>query len=68
MRREKGSLTVEAALIVPILLLLMALAIHTGIDLQEETKELAEKLQSREELPIVDVLYGMESFEKLFQK
>ena len=51
----RGSFSIEASLIVPLVLAVMVLALRTGIDCYEETKAQVAKLGTR--VDIVDTMY-----------
>ena len=51
----RGSFSIEASLIVPLVLAVMVLALRTGIDCYEETKAQVAKLGTRVSFDIVDV-------------
>ena len=51
----RGSFSIEASLIVPLVLAVMVLALRTGIDCYEETKAQVAKLGTR--FDIVDTMY-----------
>lgn len=56
----RGSFSIEASLIVPLVLAVMVLALRTGIDCYEETKaQVAQvaKLGTRVSFDIVDTMY-----------
>lgn len=63
----KGSFTVEASVIVPLLLLLMLLALRQGISLCEETTERAESADGGEEFEIVETLYRLEQVTDIWE-
>ena len=52
----RGSFSIEASLIVPLVLAVMVLALRTGIDCYEETKAQVAKLGTRVSFDIVDNL------------
>ena len=51
----RGSFSIEASLIVPLVLAVMVLALRTGIDCYEETKAQVAKLGTR--VSFVDTMY-----------
>ena len=53
----RGSFSIEASLIVPLVLAVMVLALRTGIDCYEETKAQVAKLGTRVSFDIVDTMY-----------
>lgn len=52
-----GKFSIEASLIVPLVLAVMVLALRTGIDCYEETKAQVAKLGTRVSFDIVDTMY-----------
>ena len=52
-----GEVSIEASLIVPLVLAVMVLALRTGIDCYEETKAQVAKLGTRVSFDIVDTMY-----------
>lgn len=57
MKKVKGSLTVEAAVIIPLLLFLIVAAIDGGVELYLECRNMATKLESEEKTDVVQLLY-----------
>lgn len=57
MRKIDGSLTVEAALIIPLLLFLIVIAIRGGVDLYLECRATVEYLEQEEPLDAVGLFY-----------
>lgn len=57
MKRMKGSLTIEAALIFPIILFVFILAIQTGITMYTECRDTAIAIKGETDLEIVDTFY-----------
>lgn len=57
MRKIDGSLTVEAALIIPLLLFLIVIAIRGGVDLYLECRATVECLEQEEPLDAVELFY-----------
>ena len=53
----RGRFSIEASLIVPLVLAVMVLALRTGIDCYEETKAQVAKLGTRVSFDIVDTMY-----------
>ena len=53
----KGSFSIEAALIVPVTIMIMIFAIENGIALYGETKEQAERFEQQETSDIIDMMY-----------
>ena len=57
MRRVKASMTIEASLIVPLLLFLFSFAMQTGITMYEECIATAKEIQEEPDLDIVKTFY-----------
>lgn len=53
----KGSFSVEAAFYVPLLVLILAFAMESGIDLLAETREMAEKMGQMDGGSCVELFY-----------
>ena len=53
----KGSFSVEAAFYVPLLVLILAFAMESGINLLTETKEMAEKIGQADGACCVELFY-----------
>mgnify|MGYP004504908859 FL=1 len=53
----KGSFSVEAAFYVPLLVLILAFAMESGINLLTETKEMAEKIGQADDGSCVELFY-----------
>lgn len=53
----KGSFSVEAAFYVPLLVLILAFAMESGINLLTETKEMAEKIGQADGSCCVELFY-----------
>lgn len=68
MKTCKGSFTIEASFIVPLVLFLMAIAMDTAIILFEETKAQALEYIDEEQIDIVSTLYHIENLETIFSK
>ncbi len=66
MRSVKGSLTVEASLIFPLILMVFMLAISTGVGLYEECRETGEQI-SQEEFDAVRWFYRCKEMGELAQ-
>ncbi|MBD5555532.1 MAG: hypothetical protein HDQ95_09400 [Roseburia sp.] len=60
MRKQKGSLTVEAALIVPLVLTVFALAVNAGISLYTECREMAAEAMVKEDIDAAELFYAKE--------
>ena len=65
MKKANGSLTIEAALILPILLMLFALAMDGGIRLYQECQNTAISVREEEEIDIINMFYNWEMVEDL---
>ena len=61
----RGSFSLEAALIFPLIMLCFCLAIQIGINLQEEIKEQTEAFMKKEPLNIIACMYRKEYFEEV---
>ena len=61
---KKGSFTIEAAIIVPITLLMMVTVMRYGINLYQQSVE-RKLLEALEEWDAVESFYEMESLKKL---
>ena len=59
----RGSFSIEASLIVPLVLAVMVLALRTGIDCYEETKAQVAKLGTSVSFDIVDTMDGTNSIQ-----
>ncbi len=57
MRKIDGSFTVEASLIIPLLLFLIVIAIRGGVDLYLECRATVECLEQEEHLDAVRLFY-----------
>ncbi len=57
MRKVDGSLTVEASLIIPLLLFLIVIAIRGGVDLYLECRATVECLEQETPLDVVGLFY-----------
>lgn len=53
----QGSFTIEAAIIVPMLVFLFAITINCGLEMYTECRDMAVKIQEEEELDIVTLFY-----------
>ena len=59
----RGSFSIEAALVFPLIMLCFCLAIQIGISLQEEIKVQTETFMKKEPLDISSCMYRKEYFE-----
>lgn len=57
MKKVRGSLTIEAALIVPILLFVLSIVMQMGITMYSECKDTAAEIKQEKELEIVEMFY-----------
>ncbi len=53
----KGSFSIEAAFYVPLLVLILAFAMESGIDLLAETREMTEKMEQTDSGSCVELFY-----------
>lgn len=60
MKKVEGSFTIEAALIMPLVLFVFTIAIHAAILLWEETKETALEITAAEQQDAIEVIYHLE--------
>lgn len=65
MVKVRGSLTVEAAMIVPLVLTVFMLAIRGGVTLYEETKELTIEIKQEESPEVLKHFYRWQMVEDL---
>jgi len=65
MREYKGSFTVEAACILPLIFMCICIAIESGITLHNEVKNKALLVTEGERIDIVSYLYRSELIEKV---
>ena len=66
MKRYKGSYTVEAAFILPLLLACICIAIETGVVLHQEAQMRVENQTKKEPLDMVEDMYRREYLKELF--
>lgn len=57
MKKVKGSLTVEAAIMIPLLLFLIVTAINGGVELYLECQNMVTELESEEKTDAVRLFY-----------
>lgn len=55
--KVRGSLTVEAAIVVPLVLFVFVLAMQSGISMYTECRDTAAAIREEEELDIVKLFY-----------
>ena len=65
MREYKGSFTIEAACIVPLIFICICIAIESGITLHNEVKNKAMLVREEETVDMVSYLYRKELMEKV---
>ena len=65
MREYKGSFTVEAACVIPLIFLCICIAIESGITLHSEVKNKALLVNEEETVNIVSYMYRKELIEKV---
>lgn len=65
MKKYKGSFTVEAAVIVPLFLLLFVAVISISVDLYQDTVSLVAEINSKKQIDVVSAMYHMDSVKKL---
>lgn len=63
MKPVKGSLTVEAALVYPILLLLMLFTLQTGLCMYTECRDTAVSILEEQDLDIIKIFYLKQNVE-----
>lgn len=57
MRKVGGSLTVEAAIMIPLLLFVFAIAIESGMKMYMECQDTVLELESEEKIDVVQMFY-----------
>lgn len=65
-KKFEGSLTVEAAIIFPLVLMLFVSAINGGIGLYQVVSELSVKIESDEKIDTVKIFYRFKMLGELF--
>lgn len=68
MRAYKGSFTIEAACIFPIILFCICITINVGITLYQEVKQEAMSQMENEKLDLISVMYRRELVKELFEE
>lgn len=63
MKMIDGSLTIEAALILPLVLMLFVLAMNGGIQLYQECQNTAISIREEEEIDIINMFYNWKILE-----
>lgn len=66
-KTARGSLTVEAAIVIPIILISILWIIEKGIDLYTETTALVQEKQTREEFYPAETFRKMELLENTWE-
>ena len=56
-KKIQGSFSIEAAIIVPMLVFLFAITINCGMEMYTECRDMAIEIQKEEELDIVTLFY-----------
>lgn len=62
-----AALTVEAALYMPLLLLIFILAMRGGLNLYTQTTKQAQELKEKSNIDVLELFYGKERVEELFE-
>ncbi len=57
MKKVRGSLTVEAAVMIPLVLFLTVTAVRGGVELYQECRATVQELEAEQEIRIVRLLY-----------
>ena len=65
MRRYKGSFTIEAAFIIPIILFIGCLTIELGVALHQEVRGQAIEQMKEEPMDVIGCMYRKEFLEEL---
>lgn len=60
MKKLNASLTIEAALVVPMVIFLFAITMQTGLRLYTESKDLALAIAQEEDFDAVEMFYRLE--------
>ncbi|MBO5068951.1 MAG: pilus assembly protein [Roseburia sp.] len=63
MKKVNGSLTIEAAMILPLVLMLFAMAMNGGIRLYQECRDTAISIREEEEIDVITMFYNWEMLE-----
>lgn len=66
MKKYKGSYTIEAAFILPLILICICIAIEMGVVLHQEVQTRVESQMKKEPLDMVKAMYRMEYIKELF--
>lgn len=65
MKKVSGSLTIEAALIIPLVLMLFMLAMNEGIQLYQECRDTAVSIREEEEMGVINMFYNWKMLEDI---
>ena len=68
MMKGQGSFTIEAAIIMPILLFMILAAVSIAVDLYQETIELVAKIYSKEQFDLITAMYHIDSVKNLISE
>lgn len=68
MIRGKGSFTIEAAVIVPLLLMILLTVVSMAVDLYQETIEIVAEISNKEGINLTMAMYHLDSVKELFLK
>lgn len=68
MKSYKGSFTIEAACVFPIILFCIFIAIDVGINLYQEVKQEAMRQMEEKKLDLISVMYRREFLKELFEE
>ncbi len=67
MKRYRGSFTVEATFIMPLILICICIAIESGVILYQEVKNTAEQIKEERQEKLMDAMYRKELLEDLIE-
>lgn len=68
MMKGQGSFTIEAAIIMPILLFIILATICIAVDLYQETMELVAKIYCKEQFDLITAMYHIDSIKNLISE
>lgn len=68
MRKYRGSFTIEAAFIMPLIFLCICIAIKSGVTLYQEVKNTSEQIIEENQEELIDYMYRKELLESLLKK
>lgn len=63
MKEVRGSLTIEAALMIPLALLLFMMAMNGGIQLYQECRDTAISISEEEKMDVINMFYNWKMLE-----